>query len=244
MTIALILSGGTGTRLGAEIPKQYIELNGRMIISYCLETVFLHPGIDGVQIVAEPVWQQAILEGVELLEQFVIERGNGAAPAGLRQKFRGFSVPGATRQLSILNGVEDILKYASSEDVVMIHDAARPCLSAELITQGLLAVQGHDGVLPVLPMKDTVYLSEDGKGVSSLLNRSQVFAGQAPEFFVLGKYYEANKSLLPDRILSINGSTEPAILAGLDIAMIPGEEENFKITTKADLERFRQRVCN
>ena len=54
----------------------------------------------------------------------------------------------------------------------------------------------------------------------------------------MGKYLEANESLLPDRILQINGSTEPAVMAGMDIAMIPGEEKNFKITTQADLERF------
>lgn len=229
MTIALILSGGTGTRLGAEIPKQYIEVNGRPIISYCLETMLLHLQIDAVQIVADPAWQQMILNELDKLQA--------------KDKYRGFSSPGATRQMSILNGLEDILSYASSEDVVMIHDAARPCLPANMISQGIAACIGHDGVLPVLPMKDTVYLSKDGKAVSSLLNRSQVFAGQAPEFFVLGKYYEANKSLLPDKILSINGSTEPAILAGLDIIMVPGDEGNFKITTKEDLERFRQIIC-
>jgi len=232
MIIALILSGGTGTRLGADIPKQYIEVKGRPIISSCLETVLLHPQIDAVQIVAEISWQKKILKELECVSAF----SNGM------QKFRGFSLPGATRQLSIYHGLTDILSYASEEDVVIIHDAARPCLTAEMISEGLKAIHGHDGVLPVLPMKDTVYLSEDGKGVSSLLNRSQVFAGQAPEFFMLGAYYQANKCLLPEKILVINGSTEPAILAGMDIAMIPGDEGNFKITTKADLERFRQIV--
>lgn len=229
MNVALILSGGTGTRLGAELPKQYIEVNGRPVISYCLETVLLHPEIDGVQIVADSAWQQFLLQEVEKLKG--------------KEKFRGFSAPGATRQLSILSGLADVLSYASAEDVVMIHDAARPCLSEALVSECLVKLPGHDGVLPVLPMKDTVYLSEDGKKVSSLLNRSQVFAGQAPEFFVLGRYYEANQCLLPDKIYSINGSTEPAILAGLDIVMVPGEEGNFKITTKADLERFGHIVC-
>lgn len=241
MTIALILSGGTGTRLGAEIPKQYIEVNGRTILSYCLETLLAHPEIDGVQIVADPSWQRVI---VDELEHLLGMQENGDAVTHIRQKFRGFSAPGETRQLSILNGLEDIRTYASAEDIVLIHDAARPCLTAEMISAGIEACVGHDGVLPVLPMKDTVYLSEDGKGVSSLLNRSQVFAGQAPEFFALGKYYEANKSLLPDKIYSINGSTEPAILAGLDVAMIPGDEGNFKITTKTDLERFWQIISD
>ena len=236
MTIALILSGGTGIRLGADIPKQYIKVNGRRVISYCLETLFRHPQIDGVQIVADPSWQQAILDESEIIFSGL---GKNETQEDFRQKFRGFSAPGATRQMSILNGLTDILEYASKEDVVIIHDAARPCLSAELLSLGLEAIHGHDGVLPVLPMKDTVYLSEDGRVVSSLLNRSQVFAGQAPEFFVLGRYFEANQGLLPDKILEINGSTEPAILAGLDVAMIPGDEANFKITTKTDLERFQ-----
>ena len=139
-----------------------------------------------------------------------------------------------------MNGLEDIRKYAADSDYVLIHDAARPLLSAGQISDCIGAVSGgHDGALPVLPMKDTVYYSEDGVRVSSLLERSRIFAGQAPEIFALGKYYEANQRLLPERILQINGSTEPAIMAGMDIAMIPGDEGNYKITTMADLERFQ-----
>lgn len=231
MVTALLLSGGTGTRMGAATPKQYIEVNGRPVIAYCLEGLFAHEAIDAVQIVADETWQETIRK---IVVDFGGEDGG---------RFRGFSAPGETRQLSILHGLEDIRKYAADTDYVLIHDAARPLLSAEQITACLQAVEGHDGVLPVLPMKDTVYLSEDGACVSSLLNRSQIFAGQAPELFVLGKYYEANRALLPERILRINGSTEPAVMAGMDVAMITGDEGNFKITTKADLERFREIVC-
>ena len=107
-----------------------------------------------------------------------------------------------------------------------------------MINKMLEAVIDSEGVMPVLPMKDTVYLSRDGKKVHELLNRSEIYAGQAPEVFRFGKYIRANEALLPDKIKSVNGSTEPAILAGMDITMIPGDEGNFKITTKADLERF------
>ncbi len=227
MVTALLLSGGTGTRMGINTPKQYIEVKGRPIIFYCLQTLLSHEKIDAVQIVADPMWRDMILGYMKQLQN---------------DRFRGFSAPGENRQLSILNGLEDIRKYAEESDVVLIHDAARPLLSADMITACLEAAAGHDGVLPVLPMKDTVYYSEDGRRVSSLLERARIFAGQAPEAFVLGKYYEANRKLLPEHILQINGSTEPAILAGLDIAMIPGDEGNFKITTKADLERFQERV--
>ena len=227
MVTALLLSGGTGTRVGGEIPKQYIEVKGRPVIAYCLRTLLSHEGIDAVQIVADQMWQQNILEWIE-------------SPG----KFRGFSKPGKTRQLSILNGLEDIRTYAGDSDYVLIHDAARPLVSAKQISACIEAVRaGHDGALPVLPMKDTVYLSEEGRAVTSLLDRKKVFAGQAPEAFVLGKYYEANRALLPDRIMEINGSTEPAILAGMDIAMIPGDEGNSKITTKEDLRRF-QEICS
>lgn len=228
MNIALVLSGGTGIRLGTEIPKQYLEVGGKPVLSYCLEVLSAHAGIDAIHIVADPAWQGRIRQWLE--------------EAGGKEKFRGFSAPGANRQLSVFHGLRDMETYAGEADGVLIHDAARPLLSADLIAGCLEAIRGHDGVLPVLPMKDTVYASRDGKRISSLLRREEVFAGQAPELFRFGKYYAANKGLLPEAILRINGSTEPAILAGMDIAMIPGDEKNFKITTAADLERFREIV--
>jgi 2-C-methyl-D-erythritol 4-phosphate cytidylyltransferase len=230
MNIALLLSGGTGSRLGADIPKQYITVAGKMILSYCLETIGLHNSIDAIQIVADPAWQDCIWES--------------AAGQEWSDKLRGFSVPGNTRQLSILNGLQDIRGYAGAEDIVLIHDAARPCLKPETVTACIDAAKEHDGALPVLPMKDTVYFSEDGLRISSLLKRSCVVAGQAPEAFRLEKYVQANRALLPDKILLINGSTEPAVMAGMDIAVIPGDEGNFKITTEADLIRFRQLVAD
>lgn len=226
MNVALLLSGGTGTRLGADIPKQYIEVGGKPMIAYSIQRLSLHAGIDAIWIVAAPEWQKLIVESLKASD--------------MNNKFRGFSEPGENRQLSILNGLEDIRNEMREASLVLIHDAARPLLSEKLITDCLNAVTGHDGVLPVLPMKDTVYASGDGKCITSLLKRSEIYAGQAPELFCFEKYYEANMRLLPDSIRHINGSTEPAIMAGMDIAMIPGDENNFKVTTQADLERFRK----
>lgn len=221
MNIALILSGGTGSRIGAGIPKQYIEVGGRTVISYCMERLSAHSGIDGIQIAAAREWHGKIWEGM-----------------GSPGKFKGFSKPGENRQLTILNGLEDIRKYAEDSDCVLIHDAARPMLSDALISHCLKAMEGRGGAIPVLPMKDTVYFSKDSRRITSLLNREQIYAGQAPEVFRLGPYLKANRKLLPDKILEIKGSTEPAVLAGMDVAMIPGDEGNFKITTREDLERF------
>lgn len=228
MNVALLLSGGTGTRLGADIPKQYIEVGGKPMIAYCIELLSLHAGIDAIRIVAAPEWQKLITESLK--------------DSDINKKFCGFSCPGENRQLSILNGLEDIKNEIREVSLVLVHDAARPLLSEKLVTDCLNATMGHDGVLPVLPMKDTVYASTDGKCITSLLKRSEIYAGQAPELFCFEKYYEANIRLLPDAIRQINGSTEPAIMAGMDIAMIPGDENNFKVTTQADLERFREIV--
>lgn len=220
MNIAVILAGGTGTRLGADIPKQYIEVAGKPIIAFCLQLFEEHPLIDAIQVVAEDSWQA------------LIEKWSSI-------KLHGFSKPGANRQLSILNALEDVCQYATKDSVVLIHDAARPLVSEQTVTDCLNGCMIHDGVMPALPVKDTVYLGADGR-IDALLDRSRVLAGQAPEAFRLQKYYEANLALLPDRILGINGSTEPAILAGLDVKYIAGDERNFKITTKTDLERFRE----
>lgn len=232
MNIALILSGGSGKRLGADIPKQYIIAGGRMLITECLGRVVSHPGIDRVQIVAHEGWRETILD--DFMESY--------ADGIIEDKISGFSRPGDTRQLSILNGMKDIAAYADPEDVLLIHDAARPLISSEQISACLKACEEHDGAMPVLPMKDTVYASNDGKTISELLDRKRIYAGQAPEAFRLGKYLGANEALLPDKILQINGSTEPAVMGGMDIAMIPGDENNFKITTAKDLERYES-IC-
>ena len=226
MAIALILSGGSGTRLGADTPKQYIEVYGRIVISYCIERLSCHIGIAGIQIVAASQWHDTIRECIKQFDTY--------------KKFCGFSAPGENRQLSIYNGLTDIRRYADDSDIVLVHDAARPLLSNQMIADCLNAIQGHDGVVPVLPMKDTVYQSLDGKRINALVKRSEIYAGQAPEAFKLGEYYEANKRLYPDKILEINGSTEPAVMAGMDIVMIAGDESNFKITTMEDLKRFTE----
>ena len=230
MNIALLLSGGKGTRLGESVPKQYLEVNEKKIISYSLETLLCSDSIDALQIVASEQWRDAVKVEIDRILSEKIDV--------IKTKFRGFSIPGENRQLSILSGMESCKSYAGDDDIILIHDAARPFVSEELIKRILIAAAEHDGAMPVLPMKDTVYLSEDGKAVSKLLQREKIFAGQAPEAFRFGKYFDANRSLLPNRILTINGATEPAIMAGMDIAMVEGDERNFKVTTKADLERM------
>lgn len=224
MNVALVLAGGNGSRLGANMPKQYLEVSGRPVIAYCLQTFERHSEIDAIQVVAEANWHSLIKEW-----------------SG--EKLRGFSKPGQNRQLSILNGLEDIRTYASDEDVVLIHDAARPLVSTRMVSECIEGCREHEGVMPALSVKDTVYYGTAGR-IESLLERNRVIAGQAPEAFRLGVYYRANRALSAEQIMRINGSTEPAIIAGMDVCYIDGDERNFKVTTKEDLERFRRIVMD
>lgn len=231
MNIAIILSGGTGTRLGSNIPKQYLKVENNMIINYCMKTFVKHSEIDFIQIVAEKEWQEVIIE------EF---KNNNIS----LDKFKGFSLPGASRQGSIFNALKDIKEYVDNDSFVIIHDAARPLLSEELITRCFDKISDYDGVLPVINVKDTMYLvNACNDKIESLLDRNKIVSGQAPEVFNFEKYYQANISLTDDEFNKINGSTEPAVLKGMNIAIIDGEETNFKITTKEDLDRFKQIIC-
>ena len=226
MNIALILSGGSGTRLGSDIPKQYIDVGGKPIIAYSIETFAACKCIDAFVIAAADEWHDLIA---------------GYLP---KDKFCAFSEPGITRQLSIYNGLIVMKSIIKDDDIVIIHDAARPLVSETIINKCVETALLHDGALPVLPMKDTVYYSENRMSIASLLKREKVFAGQAPEAFKYGKYLKANEDLMPEGIMQINGSSEPAVIAGMQMAMINGDEKNFKITTKEDLVRFEQIMGN
>ena len=227
MTVAILLSGGTGSRVGTVAPKQYIRVEGKPVFAYCMETLDKSEYIDKGLIVADKQWQSEVRGWLEELQ--------------LDGKFEGFSEPGANRQGSIWNGLKDLRDSLSDDDFVFVHDAARPLLTSETIEESIKGMEGFDGVIPVLPMKDTVYRSADGQCIDSLLKREEIFAGQAPETFLFGKYFEANRVLFESGELDkINGSTEPAVMAGMRMHLIDGDERNFKITTRADLDRFQE----
>lgn len=229
MTVAIILAGGSGTRMHQDIPKQFITVEGRPIILYTLEIFHNHPSIDAIAIVASSVWQPQI-------EQWLVAEG-------LIGKLIGFAEAGSSRQHSILNGLLKVREMGlSDDDIVIIHDAVRPSVSANLIQRCIAFIDGVDGVMPTLQMKDTIYRSYDGKHIETSLIRDELFAGQAPEAFILGKYYLAHQNMTKNELSIIRGSSELAVLRNLRVRMIDGEESNYKITTPLDLERFRQQV--
>ena len=223
--IAIILSGGVGSRMKLDIPKQYIMVENKPIICYCLETFLRNPQIDYIIIGVADEWKDFVEEHISKLNS---------------TKKILFAKPGETRQYSIYNAMNVAKDYGAGDgDTVIIHDAARPLVSNDLISRCILSCNAFDGVMPAIPCKDTVYLSEDGEVINALLNRSHLWCGQAPEAFSFLKYLEAHENTAREDLLKINGSTELAIKAGMNCHMIPGDPLNFKITTPEDLSNFK-----
>lgn len=224
MNISIILSGGVGSRMGLNIPKQYVLVNDQPVINYCLKTFLDNEMTDVIIIGVAEEWMEFVNEHVAKLNP---------------QKPIYYAMPGETRQYSIYNALKVVKENGfCDDDVVLIHDAARPLVSNELIARCYNGCKEADGIMPVISVKDTTYLSEDGKHIHSLLDRSHLWAGQAPEAFRLGKYLKVHEELSRDELLKINGSTEIAFKAGLNCQMVEGDPMNFKITTPEDLSYF------
>lgn len=220
-----------------------------MIISYCLETLLRHKDIDAVQVVAGTMWQDAIKTDIQdISRRIFLERNtDGIADAMLYaqsmlhpvlQKSFNFSRPGISKVLSVMNGLQDIQTYASEEDIVLIHDADRPNLSPAQISRCIEACRSHDAAIPAMPITNTVYVSNQADTISTILPKQRLFVGQTPVTIRLGRYMSAAQRLTVPELRKLIDIAEPATLARLDIAMIPGEETNYAITSKEELERF------
>lgn len=230
MNIAIILSGGVGSRMGLDIPKQYVEVNHHPIIWYCLKTFTENYHTDAIIIGVADEWKQYVEKQVKELES---------------NKLVYYAKSGETRQYSIFNALRTAKENGCDDgSIVIIHDAARPLVSHELINRCYDACEKADGAMPVLAVKDTTYYSEDGKQITSLLDRRKLWAGQAPEAFTFGKYLKVHEQMPREDLLKINGSTEIAFKSGLKVEMVQGDPMNFKITTPEDLLNFESIIKN
>ncbi len=225
--IAIILSGGVGSRMGnIGTAKQYLNVNGKPIISYCLDTFESHPLIDNIIIVAAE-------EQHRLLYNYNYS------------KLSTIVANGTTRQHSVLNGLKAaIMISGNQDDVVLIHDSVRPLVSNKIIQDCIEAIGDYDGAMPSIKVKDTIYQSHDGLSLNKPLDRSELYAGQSPESFVLSKYYAIHQHVTEEELSNVTGSSVIAIKHGLRIKLIAGGEQNFKITTIEDLELFKNLVLN
>ena len=223
MNTAIILAGGVGSRMGVDRPKQFLMVREKPIISYCFDIFQKHSEIDKIVVVVSEEWQGFV---EEYAQKFGVTKLCGYAPAG------------KTRQHSIYNGLKCIEQNAPDTDIVIVHDAARPLVSDQIISDCIKGATEFDGAMPVISVKDTVYQSKDGKKIGQLLKRSELFAGQAPESFKFRKYLDIHNEVSDEEIASTAGSSEIAYRHGMEISMVKGSERNLKITTIEDLETF------
>lgn len=225
MNYAILLCGGTGTRLGANIPKQYLTVNGRTVMSYAMQTMQEHPMVDRIVIVANEEWYDLIEQEID---RFGID------------KFFCFATAGESREHSMLNGAYAIESRVgvSKEDKFLTHDAARPNVSARILSDSYDFGE-YEATFPVISVSDTTYVSEDGKNISQLLNRDQLYAGQTPETFYLGDFLAMHEGMDDEAIAAVRGACQLSYAKGYRVKMIAGDTNNYKITTIQDYERFR-----
>lgn len=211
--IALVVAAGRGTRLGAAVPKQYLALAGKPLMRHCLETLCRHPALGAVRVVYqpddEPLYHAAVA-GLDLLPPV----------AG-----------GASRQDSVRHGLESLASLAP--DRVLVHDAARPFLDNALIDRVVAALDTAPAAIPAVALGDTVKRGLDGF-VAETLDRALLWRAQTPQGFRFAPILAAHRAAagrdLPD-------DAAVAEAAGLAVRLVAGNDDNFKVTNEADLDR-------
>ncbi len=218
VNVALIVAAGRGYRLGGALPKQYLPLGGRPILRHTIDALAAHKDIHAIQVLTHP-------DDVPLYE---------AAVAGA-EKLQQVRFGGAQRQDSVRLGLEAIagLKPAN----VLIHDAVRPFISMPVISAVLEALARSPAALAGVPLADTLKRVADGQ-VTGTVDRAGLWRAQTPQGFRYADILKAHRHAV--QTAPETEFTDDAMIAeyaGLRVEMVMGSEDNFKITTAADLAR-------
>ncbi len=214
--VALVVAAGRGRRFGGDLPKQYHDLAGRPVLRHTLAALATNPQIDAVRAVIHP-------DDADLYRE-------AAAGLGLLDPVAG----GATRQDSVRLGLESLTHTGA--DLVLIHDGARPFVDAGTIGRVVAALDSHPGAIPAVAVADTLKRGAGGL-VAGTVERADLWRAQTPQGFRLADILAAHRAVAGEEL------TDDAAVAehfGLAVALVAGSEDNFKITTTADLDRARR----
>jgi 2-C-methyl-D-erythritol 4-phosphate cytidylyltransferase/2-C-methyl-D-erythritol 2,4-cyclodiphosphate synthase len=218
-TYALIVAAGQGSRFGGPVPKQYSALGAGSILRHAVTAFLAHPRIAGVMAAIRPedrALYDAALAGLELLP-----------PAA----------GGATRQDSVRLGLEALAPYSPAR--VLIHDGARPFPDAALIDRVIDGLDRAAGVVPALPLSDTIKRAEAGT-VRETVDRSGLMRAQTPQGFDYAAILAAHRALAGQALTDDSAVAEAADFAPIVVA---GSEDNIKVTTAEDLARAERRLA-
>ena len=223
--IALIIAGGIGQRMGQDIPKQFINVYDKPILVYTMEAFQNHPNIDGIEIVCLDGWHEIVFA---YAKQFGITKLENVVNGGING------------QDSIRNGLEDIfIRHHDDNDIVLIHDAIRPMLSLDIISDNIRVCKKYGNAITVIPCTAAMLKTFDGISSEEQVPRDNLKITQTPQTFFLKDILAAHKEALEKGITKSVASCTMYIELGRKLYMSVGSEKNLKITTPEDIEIFK-----
>ncbi|HID44920.1 MAG TPA: 2-C-methyl-D-erythritol 4-phosphate cytidylyltransferase [Chromatiaceae bacterium] len=214
---AVVPAAGLGKRMGSDFPKQYLSLNGRMVIDWSIQALLNQPGIETVTVALgreDDLWPTT--------KSIADPRVTSVAG-------------GAERCHSVLNALQDLLGRAAEDDWVLVHDAARPCVSRQDLSRLMeLAQEGTGGLLGV-PVHDTMKRTDETGSIIATVDRDCLWHAQTPQMFPLNVL---RKALADALVAGVTVTDEASAMewAGYQPRMVEGSASNIKITRPADLE--------
>lgn len=218
--IALIFAGGTGQRMGADIPKQFLKVHGKEIILHTLELFEINDEIDDIYVACIESW---IDELKKLVNMYTITK--------VRKIFPG----GETGQDTIFIGLNEI-KKDNDNAIVLIHDGVRPLVSQETINNCIKCTTENGNAITVSESYETPIISNDGKKVNEMLERSKVYTAQAPQCFYLNDILHIHELERKDNINYVGIVDSCGLMFKHNVLchMIVGNRGNIKVTTPSD----------
>ncbi len=222
MAIAGIVAGGTGSRMGADMPKQFLDLCGEPVIIHTIKRFALNKNITDIIVGIHSDWYD--YTDVMIKKYF---------DAGVHLT-RG----GNDRNDTIVN----IIKYAQEklkagrDEILITHDVVRPFVSDRMIEDSIEAMKYCDICTAALPATDTMIISENGRTASEFPPRSMMFRVQTPQTFRLGSFMEMLGGVSPEERKNITDACKLFYINGRDVYLIDGEETNIKLTYPSDFD--------
>lgn len=227
--IAIVFAGGSGARMGAGIPKQFIEVNGKPIIIHTLDIFEDDPDIDEIYVACK---EDCIKKLEKYVKRFLITKVKKIVPGGI----------------SGLDSIYQALAAANEENapdsIVLIHDGVRPCISSDTIRANIESVKKYGSAITCTAMFETPIICRDGSRIEEVLDRSVLYTAQAPQSFYLGDIMEAHHKVRPENP-AYEGFVDSCNLmrsTGKQVHLIPGPRGNIKVTTPEDLYIFRAMI--
>ena len=221
MNIALILAAGSGTRMGnGSVPKQFLEIYNKPIVVHTIEQFEMHFDIDEIVIVTK---KEYIDEIKVWIRQYDLTKVHHVVEGG------------DSRQISVFNGLTAIKGFAKNDDIVLVHDSARPLVNARIISDNIEGALKYGAVDTVIPSADTIIHSKDGIVIDNVPLRKELFLGQTPQSFRLDLILAAHEFANANNIVDASDDCQLIRRNNGEVYLVPGDKLNFKITTFDDL---------